>query len=143
MAVDPGMRDPHRDALSLLLDYDQQHNTALLATLEQFLLRRGSISATSEALYIHPNTLRQRLRRIAEVTGIDLARDDWLVIELALKLLQAPARPRRRCAHPAGAGNVESPPRNAGRPPLRSGTARKRSDHRVRHRRPVQQVERG
>ena len=88
MAIDPGMRDPQRDALTLLLDYDQQHNTALLATLEQFLLRRGSISATSEALYIHPNTLRQRLRRIAEVTGIDLARDDWLVVELALKLLK-------------------------------------------------------
>jgi len=88
MAVDPGMRDPQRDALTLLLAYDRQHNTALLDTLEQFLLRRGSISATSEALYIHPNTLRQRLRRIAEVTGIDLARDDWLVIELALKLLK-------------------------------------------------------
>jgi DNA-binding PucR family transcriptional regulator len=88
MAVDPGMRDPQRDALTLLLAYDRQHNTALLDTLEQFLLRRGSISATSEALYIHPNTLRQRLRRIAEVTGIDLARDDWLVVELALKLLK-------------------------------------------------------
>jgi sugar diacid utilization regulator len=88
MAVDPGMRDPQRDALQRLLDYDREHNTALLSTLEQFLLRRGSISATSEALFIHPNTLRQRLRRIAEVTGIDLARDDWLVVELALKLLK-------------------------------------------------------
>jgi DNA-binding PucR family transcriptional regulator len=52
------------------------------------MLRRGSISATSEALFIHPNTLRQRLRRIAELTGIDLARDDWLMVELALKLLK-------------------------------------------------------
>jgi sugar diacid utilization regulator len=88
MAIDPAMRDPQRDALSALLAYDQKHNTALLATLEQFLLRRGNISATSEGLYIHPNTLRQRLRRIAELTGIDLARDDWLVVELALKLLK-------------------------------------------------------
>ena len=40
------------------------------------------------ALYIHPNTLRQRLRRIGELTGIDLARDDWLMLELALKLLK-------------------------------------------------------
>ena len=79
---------PQRDALTLLLVYDQEHGTALLATLEQFLLRRGNISATSEALYIHPNTLRQRLRRIAELTGIDLARDDWLMLELALKLLK-------------------------------------------------------
>jgi sugar diacid utilization regulator len=88
MAIDPGMRDSQRDALTRLLVYDQEHNTALLATLEQFLLRRGNISATSEALYIHPNTLRQRLRRIADLTGIDLARDDWLMVELALKLLK-------------------------------------------------------
>jgi hypothetical protein len=54
----------------------------------QYLLRRGNISATSDALYIHPNTLRQRLRRIADVSGIDLAQDDWLVVELALKLLK-------------------------------------------------------
>ena len=33
-----------------------------VATLEEFLRRHGSISATSEALYVHPNTLRQRLR---------------------------------------------------------------------------------
>jgi PucR C-terminal helix-turn-helix domain/GGDEF-like domain len=88
MAIEPGMRDSQRDALTRLLVYDQEHNTALLDTLEQFLLRRGSISATSEALFIHPNTLRQRLRRIAELTGIDLARDDWLMLELALKLLK-------------------------------------------------------
>ena len=88
MAIDPGMRDPQRDALTRLLGYDDEHGTALLGTLEQYLLRRGNISATSDALYIHPNTLRQRLRRIADVSGIDLAHDDWLVVELALKLLK-------------------------------------------------------
>ena len=88
MAIDPGMRDSQRDSLTRLLVYDQEHSTSLLDTLEQFMLRRGSISATSEALFIHPNTLRQRLRRIAELTGIDLARDDWLMVELALKLLK-------------------------------------------------------
>ena len=51
-------------------------------------LRWWSVSATSEALYIHPNTLRQRLRRITELTEIDLSRDDWLMVELALKLLK-------------------------------------------------------
>jgi GAF domain-containing protein len=88
MAIDPGMRDSQRDSLAQLLAYDTEHNTALLETLEQFLRRRGNISATSIALYIHPNTLRQRLRRIGELTGIDLARDDWLMLELALKLLK-------------------------------------------------------
>jgi len=88
MAIDPGMRDAQRDSLSALVVYDREHGTALLDTLEQYLLRRGNLSATSVALYIHPNTLRQRLRRIGELTGIDLARDDWLMLELALKLLK-------------------------------------------------------
>jgi sugar diacid utilization regulator len=88
IAIDPGMRDAQRDALARLQAYDSEHGTALLETLEHYLLRRGNISATSLGLYIHPNTLRQRLRRIGELTGIDLAHDDWLVLELALKLLK-------------------------------------------------------
>ena len=88
MAIDPDMRDSQRDSLTALVVYDREHGTALLDTLEQYLLRRGNLSATSVALYIHPNTLRQRLRRIGELTPIDLARDDWLMLELALKLLK-------------------------------------------------------
>ena len=57
----------------------------------------ASISATSEALYVHPNTLRQRLRRIAELSGLDLRRDDWLVIEIAVKMV--------RLRHALGATN--------------------------------------
>ena len=37
---------------------------------------------------MHPNTLRQRLRRIADLTQIDVRTDDWLMIEIALKLLK-------------------------------------------------------
>ena len=44
--------------------------------------------ATAEALYVHPNTLRQRLRRIMELTGLDLRKDDWLMVEIAVKLVQ-------------------------------------------------------
>ena len=57
-------------------------------TLEEFLRRRGSISATAEALYVHPNTLRQRLRRIGELSGLDLRKDDWLMVEIAVKMVR-------------------------------------------------------
>jgi purine catabolism regulator len=86
MSFETGMRDRHRDAVSRLAEYDRRRSTALLKTLEEFLRRRGNISATAEALYIHPNTLRQRLRRIGELTGIDLRRDDWLMVEIAVKI---------------------------------------------------------
>jgi DNA-binding PucR family transcriptional regulator len=71
-----------------LAEYDAQRGAQLLATLEEFLRRHGSISATSEALYVHPNTLRQRLRRIGELSGLDLRRDDWLGIEIAVKMVK-------------------------------------------------------
>jgi len=88
MSLDAGVRDSHRDAVARLADYDRQRSTALLATLEEFLRRRGNISATAEALYVHPNTLRQRLRRVMEISGIDLRRDDWLMVEIAVKLVK-------------------------------------------------------
>ena len=60
----------------------------LCRTLEEYLARRGNISATAQALYVHPNTLRQRLRRIEEITGLDVREGEWLMIEIALKLLR-------------------------------------------------------
>jgi GAF domain/PucR C-terminal helix-turn-helix domain/GGDEF-like domain len=85
MSLD-GSRDRHREAVARIADYDEAHSTALLRTLEEFLSRRGTITATAEALYIHPNTLRQRLRRIMELTGLDLRKEDWLMVEIAVKL---------------------------------------------------------
>jgi DNA-binding PucR family transcriptional regulator len=55
-------------------------------TLEQYLRDRRSITTTARALYIHPNTLRQRLDRIRELSGLDLGEEDLLSLELALKL---------------------------------------------------------
>src|SRR5918992_6296131 len=88
LPFDAGMRDAHRDAVTRIADYDRQRSTALLKTLEEFLRRRGNISATAEALYVHPNTLRQRLRRIGEISGLDLRKDDWLMVEIAVKMVK-------------------------------------------------------
>lgn len=86
--LDDTGRDRQRDALRRLRQYDAQRQAQLTRTLEEYLRRRGNISATAQALYLHPNTLRQRLRRIEELTGINVKRDDWLTIEIALKLLR-------------------------------------------------------
>ena len=88
VAVDGGIRDATVDAVGKLAEYDAQRGAQLVSTLEEFLHRHGSISATSEALYVHPNTLRQRLRRIGELSGLDLRRDDWLAIEIAVKMVK-------------------------------------------------------
>lgn len=88
IAADGGVRDATIEAVTRIAEYDHDRGASLLPTLEEFLKRRGSISATSDALFIHANTLRQRLRRIGDLSGIDLRRDDWLMIEIAVKLVQ-------------------------------------------------------
>ena len=96
MPLDSGVRDAHRDAVARIAEYDRQRRRPRSCTLEEFLRRRGNISATAEALYVHPNTLRQRLRRILELSGIDLRKDDWLMVEIAVKIVKLQQAPRDR-----------------------------------------------
>ena len=76
----------HAAAIATLAAYDAKRRTELLATLERHLGDRGALAATARALYIHTNTLRQRLDRIEALTDLDLATEDLLSLELALKL---------------------------------------------------------
>jgi len=59
-------------ALARLMEYDAQSEGGLVETLEVWLDALGDVKAAANALFIHPNTLRYRLRRIAEVSGLDL-----------------------------------------------------------------------
>jgi DNA-binding PucR family transcriptional regulator len=61
--------------------------SGLLETLTTYLDTSGSIEATGRNLFVHPNTVRYRLRRIAEVTGLTPtdARDAY-TLRLALTL---------------------------------------------------------
>ncbi|MFJ8818671.1 PucR family transcriptional regulator [Amycolatopsis thermoflava] len=56
-----------------LFDYDRQHNTNLVETLRAWLDSFGDVNAAANAVYVHPNTFRYRLRRLAEVAQLDLS----------------------------------------------------------------------
>jgi hypothetical protein len=60
--------------IAILLEHDQQGaGGGLIETLEAWLDAFGDVTAAAAALFIHPNTLRYRLRRITELSGLDLA----------------------------------------------------------------------
>ena len=62
----------------------------LLLTAAAYLDEGGAVEATARRLFLHPNTVRYRLRRIAEVTGRDLTRErDAQQVRLALVLGRA------------------------------------------------------
>ncbi|NEW48468.1 GAF domain-containing protein [Nocardia cyriacigeorgica] len=70
-----------------LLAYDRDHGTALTETAWTFLENNAGLVDTAARLFIHRNTVRQRLARIAELLG-----DDWLAgtrrldLHLALRI---------------------------------------------------------
>jgi len=59
--------------LGPLLDYDAVHRTDLVHTLRTHFACKLDRSRTAGALHIHPNTVTQRLRRIEQLCGVDLA----------------------------------------------------------------------
>jgi GAF domain-containing protein len=86
LELDEAPRDRYGLAVAALIDYDRDRNARLVDTLERYLAARCSVAASARALYIHPNTVRQRLERIQQVTGLDLRAEDLLSLELALKV---------------------------------------------------------
>lgn len=79
-------------ALARLLDYDERHSSSLVPTLRAWLEAFGDVTAAAETLYVHPNTFRYRLRRVAEVGGIDLTDPEQrFVALLQLRVLAPPA----------------------------------------------------
>jgi DNA-binding PucR family transcriptional regulator len=95
-------RDRTQQQLERLVEYDARRGTQLLDTLEGYLENRGNVVKTSRALFIHANTLRQRLGRAERVSGIDLERDDWISLAVATKVVKL-----RRMRETARAGAKE------------------------------------
>ena len=93
IGADDAPRDRMRAAVDLLIEYDGKRKTALLDTLERYLSERRSAIDSARALHVHPNTLRQRLGRIEQLTGLKLDEDDLLSLELAIKLARLHGRP--------------------------------------------------
>jgi DNA-binding PucR family transcriptional regulator len=80
----PRMRDPHLDEL---VAYDDEHAGVLVPSLLAYLDAFGDVRAAAGRLTIHPNTLRYRVRRAAELAGLDLTDPDQrLLAHLQLRL---------------------------------------------------------
>lgn len=82
-------------AVTALLDHDRRHGTDYRLTLAAWLENLGDNALAARALKIHPNTVRYRLQRIVEVSGIRLDDpDERLVAMLHLRLVAGGHRVR-------------------------------------------------
>lgn len=87
-------RDLPSGPIARLVDYDATHQGSLIETLRAWLDAFGDVGIASSAMYVHPNTFRYRLRRVAEVGRLDLADPDArFAVMLQLRLMDV--RPER------------------------------------------------
>jgi len=77
MSDDPGELERfYSDTVAPLIAYDEQYGTELVTTLECFLANDGSMAATNQQLFTHRHTIRYRLERVKELTGLDVNSTD-------------------------------------------------------------------
>ena len=103
MSEDPSeLQRFHDETVAPLVAYDEQYETELVRTLESFLDADGNVARTAEKLFTHRHTIRYRLERVKELTGLDVGSTDGRErLGLGLKAMRVlgivpPGRPGQR-----------------------------------------------
>ena len=63
------IRSCYEQELGGIIEYDKKHNAELLITLERFFEENCNASRAADKLYIHRNTMNNRLRLIFDILG--------------------------------------------------------------------------
>ena len=101
MSEDPAeLQRFYAETVEPLVAYDDQYDTDLVTTVEAYLDADGNVAGTAARLFTHRHTVRYRLERVRELSGLDVGVD---------------RRPREAVAGPEGdAGPRRRPPRRPG-----------------------------
>ena len=99
------------ETVAPLVDYDEQYETELVRTVESFLDADGNVARTAERLFTHRHTIRYRLERVRELSGLDVSSTDGRErLSLGLKAMRVLG------IHPPG-GPAQEAGAEAGRVP--------------------------
>lgn len=115
MSEDPAeLQRFYAETVEPLVAYDEQYETGLVQTVEAFLEADGNVAGTAQRLFTHRHTIRYRLERVKELSGLDVGSTDGREkLSLGLKAMRVLGIAHRGGpATEAGAG--------AGRVPRRS-----------------------
>ncbi|MDX6689397.1 MAG: hypothetical protein QOG15_854 [Solirubrobacteraceae bacterium] len=113
MSEDPAeLQRFYAETVEPLVAYDDQYETELVRTVEAFLDNDGNVAGTAQKLFTHRHTIRYRLERVRELSGLDVGSTDGREkLSLGLKAMRvlgvaAPAGPATEPG--TGAGRVPS-----------------------------------
>ncbi len=74
-----------RRVIDPLREYDANRSSFLESTLAAYFEQGCSVNATAERLFVHPNTVKMRLRKAESILGLSLAKpEDMVTIRSAL-----------------------------------------------------------
>ena len=117
MSEDPAeLQRFYAETVEPLVAYDEQYETDLVPTLENFLDADGNVAGTAQRMYTHRHTIYYRLERVRELSGLDVSSSDGREkLSLGLKAMRvlgiaASSGPATEAG--AGGGRV---PRGGGR----------------------------
>lgn len=82
----------YKETLGELEGYDLENKSDFMKTLETYLAHRCDLKETAKVSFVHPNTLRYRLKKIEEILDVDL--DDFdtklnIKVAFEIKFLKA------------------------------------------------------
>ncbi len=87
IAEQPDTHQWFERTIGSLLDYDRENGTSLVQTLEAYFDANQQIQPAAYHLFVHPKTLKYRLRRIEEILGTNpFSAEQHLSYYLACKL---------------------------------------------------------
>lgn len=77
MSEDPAeLQRFYAETVEPLVAYDEQYETDLVATVVAFLEADGNVAGTAQRLFTHRHTVRYRLERVRELSGLDVGSTD-------------------------------------------------------------------
>jgi sugar diacid utilization regulator len=111
MSEDPAeLQRFYAETIEPLVAYDEQYETDLVVTVEAFLEADGNVAGTAQRLFTHRHTIRYRLERVRELSGLDVGSTDGrekLSLGLkAMRVLGIAARGGPASEQGAGGGRV-------------------------------------
>lgn len=114
MSEDPAeLQRFYAETVEPLVAYDDQYETDLVRTVEAFLDNDGNVAGTAQKLFTHRHTIRYRLERVRELSGLDVGSTDGREkLSLGLKAM-------RVLGVAAPGGPATEPGTGAGRVPRR------------------------
>lgn len=77
MSEDPAeLQRFYSETVEPLVAYDDQYETDLVQTVEAFLEADGNVAGTAQRLFTHRHTIRYRLERVRDLSGLDVGSTD-------------------------------------------------------------------